>query len=118
MYDTSQIQLNTKYQVRERYNILMRVASGLFAWNMVAELLAFSSRQFSLTINRGPFPASHYFFFLSKSAAGGVCRPRSEAPCTAYTVPRVLAFPTHSIPSRQNQLRVFPSTATKSAEST
>ena len=36
----------------------------------------------------------------------------------ATTVPRVLGFPTHSIPSRSNQPRVFPSTASKSGEST
>ena len=35
-----------------------------------------------------------------------------------YTVPRALSFPTHCIPSRLNQPRVFLSTASKSAEST
>ena len=58
----------------------MRVASGLFSWSMVAGLLAFSSRQLSPTINHGPLSAAHYLSFLS-SVAGGVCRPRSDAPC-------------------------------------
>ena len=48
------------------HGILMRVASGLFSWSMVAGLLAFSSRQCALTINHGPLSASHYFPFLSK----------------------------------------------------
>ena len=46
--------------------IVMRVASGLFSWSMAAGLLAFSSRQFALTINHEPLSASHYFLFLSK----------------------------------------------------
>ena len=33
----------------------MRVAFGLFSWSMAAGLLAFSSRQFALTIKHGPF---------------------------------------------------------------
>ena len=44
----------------------MRVAPGLFSCSMVAGLLAFSSRQYTPTINRGPLSASHYFSFLSK----------------------------------------------------
>ena len=44
----------------------MRVASGLFSWNMAAGLLAFSSRQFAFSINHEPLSASHYFSFLSK----------------------------------------------------
>ena len=34
---------------------------------------------------------------------------------SGYTVPTVLGFPTQSISSRPNQLRAFPSTASKSA---
>ena len=71
-------------KIRGKYisGILMRVASGLFSWSMAAGLLAFSSRQFALTIDHEPLSASHYFSFLSKrsgrrmSPAGG-----SEAPC-------------------------------------
>ena len=44
----------------------MRMASGLFSWSMVAGLLAFSSRQLSLTINHAPLSASQYISFLSK----------------------------------------------------
>ena len=44
----------------------MRVASGLFSWSMVVGLLAFSSRQYTPTISRGPLSASRYFPFLSK----------------------------------------------------
>ena len=46
--------------------MLTRVASGLFSWSMVAGLLAFSSRQYTPTIHRGPLSASHYFSFLGK----------------------------------------------------
>ena len=45
----------TKYQVYTRY-ILVRVATRLFSWGMVANLLAFSSRELSSTINHAPFP--------------------------------------------------------------
>ena len=57
---------------------------------MAAGLLALSSRRFALMIlkktkfNRGPLFASHnlmYFFPSWASVAGGVGRPRSEAPC-------------------------------------
>ena len=61
---TSQMQQETRY-IR---GILMRVASGLFCWSMAAGLLAFSSRQFALTINHEPLSASHYFSFLSKGS--------------------------------------------------
>ena len=44
---TSQMQQDTGYILR---GILMRVASGMFSWSMAAGLLAFSSRQFALTI--------------------------------------------------------------------
>ena len=44
----------------------MRVVSGLFSWSMVAGVLAFSSRQLSLTINHGTLSASYYFSFLTK----------------------------------------------------
>ena len=66
--------------------ILMRVASGLFSCSMAAGLLAFSSRQFALTIKYEALSASHYFSFLSKTSGLGlgVCRPRSEAPCISY----------------------------------
>ena len=60
---TSQIQ-NTRY-IRGTGYILVRVASGLFSWSMVAGLLAFSSRQLSLTINHGSLSASYYFSFPS-----------------------------------------------------
>ena len=59
----------TKHQVHTRYMLIMRVASGLFFWSMVAGLLAFSSRQLSRRITQswpGPLCASHYFPFLSK----------------------------------------------------
>ena len=46
--------------------ILTRVASGLFSWSAVAGLLAFSSRQYTPTINRGPLSASHCCSLLSK----------------------------------------------------
>ena len=48
---TSQMQQDTGYILR---GILMRVASGMFSWSMAAGLLAFSSRQFALTIKHGP----------------------------------------------------------------
>ena len=47
---------------------LMRVASGLFSWRMVAGLLAFSSRQFALTIKHEPFFVLFTLFFLPKHA--------------------------------------------------
>ena len=62
----------------------MHVAFGLFSLNIAAGLLAFSSRP---TINRGPLSASHnILFYLAEQAsvAGGVCRPRSEAPVRVY----------------------------------
>ena len=52
----------------------MRVATGL---------LTFSSRQFAHTIKLGPFlcPLHTSSLLPEASVAGGVCRPRSEAPC-------------------------------------
>ena len=48
----------------------MRMASGLFLWGMVAGLLAFSSRQLSLTINDCPLfaPLHTILFFLPEQA--------------------------------------------------
>ena len=66
---TSQIQHDTRY-IRA---ILMRVASGLFSWSMVARALGIFKPEFSLTIKHGPLSASHYVSF------------RSEAPCKYIT---------------------------------
>ena len=65
----------------QEVHILMRVASGLFSWSMVAGLLAFSSRQFALKIDHEPCFIPGTVFSSYASVAGGVCRPRSEAPC-------------------------------------
>ena len=61
-----QSQASRQTYIRYSCGILLRVASGLFSWNVAAGLLAFSSRQFALTINHGPLSASHYFSSLSK----------------------------------------------------
>ena len=45
---------NTRYQVHTRYTHACGVC-GLFSWSVAARLLAFSSRQFALIINHGPF---------------------------------------------------------------
>ena len=49
---------------------------GLFAWSTAAGFLAFSSRQFALTIKHLSLSALHYFAFLSKS--GGRRMPPAE----------------------------------------
>ena len=55
---------------------------GLFSWSMAAGLLAFSSRQFALPVKHGPSLCPLHTIFPSWACvAGGVCRPRSEAPC-------------------------------------
>ena len=55
---------------------------------MAAGLLAFSSRHFTLTTKNGPFFVRFTRSMLPSwaSVAGGVCRPRSEAPCTSYSL--------------------------------
>ena len=63
--------------------ILMRVASGLFSWSMAAGLLAFSSRQFALTIKHGP----------SLCPLHTICRPRSKTPCSTCQVPPIWGEP-------------------------
>ena len=85
----SQMQQDT-YHIHTRYTHACGVC-GLFSWSMAAGLLAFWSRQFALIYSvcynqswTFSLSASHHFSFLSASVAGGVCRPRSEAPCT-YT---------------------------------
>ena len=66
------MQQDTRYIRR----ILMRVASGLFPSSMAAGLLAFSCRQFALTINHEPLSASHFFSFRSKRS--GQLMPPAE----------------------------------------
>ena len=46
----------------------MRVASGLFSWSMVAGLLAFSSRQLSLTIKHEFLSFRFTLFLLPEQA--------------------------------------------------
>ena len=74
-----QIHQDTRYI--HSYKLIMRAASGFFSWSMATGLLTFSSRQFALTVMDCPL---HFFFLIFlpwASVAGGVCRPRSEAPC-------------------------------------
>ena len=75
-------------------------------------------------------PNNRFFYFLGAPNLAHLTGQKNPCPhmgyaChspswlyTASTVPRVRGFPTYSIPSRPNQLRVFPRTRTKSAEST
>ena len=71
---------DTRY-IHTRYNHACGVC-GLFSWSLAAALLAFSSHQFTLTIKHGPSLCPLHTIFPSwASVAGGVCRPRSEAPC-------------------------------------
>ena len=80
---TSQIQ-DTSY-IHTRYAHACGVC-GLFSWRMAAGLLAFSSRQFALTIKHGPLSASHYFSFLSKRS-GRRMPPAERSALYTYTVP-------------------------------
>ena len=90
---------NRKYKILPRtYKVHTRHAHasggcGLFSWSMAAGLLAFSSCQFarSLSIKSGPCLCPLHTIFPSwASVAGGVCRPRREAPCIYYDGSSVL----------------------------
>ena len=59
---------NTRYQVHTRYTHACSVC-GLFSWSMAAGLLAFSSRQFALTINQSWTFVRFTLFFLPKQAS-------------------------------------------------
>ena len=66
--------MHRKYKIpgaytRTRYTHACGVC-GLFSWSMAAGLLAFSSRQFALTIKNGPSlcPLHTVLFFLPEQA--------------------------------------------------
>ena len=93
----------TRYQVHTRYT--HGVASGLFSWSMAARLLAFSSRQFALTINHGPLFASHYFSFLSKRSGRRMPPAERSALYIIRTWYRVRIFKLWEIASNEGKMK-------------